>query len=66
MIDALVRDVRGGITGSQGGRFFAWVIGGGLPAAIAADWMTTVWDQNAGIYACSPAASVVEESPASG
>jgi glutamate/tyrosine decarboxylase-like PLP-dependent enzyme len=47
--------------GSQGGRFFGWVIGGGLPAAIAADWLTSVWDQNAGIYTAAPAAAVAEE-----
>ena len=61
VIDELVADVDAGILGSQGGRFFGWVIGGGAPAAMAADWLTTVWDQNAGIYACGPAASVVEE-----
>ncbi|MGZ6015541.1 MAG: pyridoxal phosphate-dependent decarboxylase family protein [Phenylobacterium sp.] len=61
VIDDLVADTEGGILGSQGGRFFAWVIGGGLPAAMAADWLTTAWDQNAGIHACGPAASVVEE-----
>jgi glutamate/tyrosine decarboxylase-like PLP-dependent enzyme len=61
VIDDLVADVEGGILGSQSGRFFAWVIGGGQPAAMAADWLTTVWDQNAGIFACGPAASVVEE-----
>lgn len=61
VIDDLVADVQGGMLGSQGGRFFSWVIGGGLPSAMAADWLTTVWDQNAGIYAAGPAASVVEE-----
>ena len=61
VIDELVADADAGILGSQGGRFFGWVIGGGVPAAMAADWLTTVWDQNAGIHACSPAASVVEE-----
>lgn len=61
VIDELVADTHGGIQGSQGGRFFSWVIGGGLPAAMAADWLTTVWDQNAGIHAASPAAAVVEE-----
>lgn len=61
VIDDLVADTAGGILGSQGGRFFSWVIGGGAPAAMAADWLTTVWDQNAGIHACGPAASVVEE-----
>jgi hypothetical protein len=45
---------------SSGGRFFAWVIGGTLPAAIGADWLTTVWDQNAPHYSTSPAAAVCE------
>ena len=61
VIDDLVADTQGGILGSQSGRFFGWVIGGGTPAAMAADWLTTAWDQNAGIHACGPAASVVEE-----
>ncbi|WP_372781029.1 aspartate aminotransferase family protein [Phenylobacterium sp.] len=61
VIDELVADTEGGILGSQSGRFFAWVIGGGAAAPMAADWLTTAWDQNAGIHACGPAASVVEE-----
>jgi glutamate/tyrosine decarboxylase-like PLP-dependent enzyme len=50
-----------GIVASGSGRYFGFVIGGTLPAAMAADWLTSAWDQNAGLYACSPAASVVEE-----
>ena len=61
VIDDLVADVEGGLIGSAGGRFFAWVIGGSVPASLAADWLTSAWDQNAGIYACSPAAGVIEE-----
>ena len=61
VVNELVAGVEGGITDSAGGRFFGWVIGGSLPAALAADWLTSAWDQNAGLYACSPAASVVEE-----
>ncbi|MGO9318374.1 MAG: pyridoxal phosphate-dependent decarboxylase family protein [Terracidiphilus sp.] len=61
VIDELIADVEGGILGSAGGRFFGWVIGGALPAALAADWLTAAWDQNASIYATGPAASVVEE-----
>ena len=50
-----------GVVASGSGRYFGFVIGGTLPAAMAADWLTSAWDQNAGLYACSPAASVVEE-----
>src|SRR5688572_6485443 len=61
VIDELARDTAGGLLGNAGGRFYGWVIGAGLPAALAADWLTATWDQNAGLYACSPAAAVVEE-----
>ena len=61
VIAELVRDVQGGIMGSGSGRFFAWVIGGALPSAVAADWLTSAWDQNAGLHATAPAAAVVEE-----
>jgi glutamate/tyrosine decarboxylase-like PLP-dependent enzyme len=61
VIDELARGAEGGLLGTAGGRFYGWVIGAGLPAAVAADWLTSVWDQNAGLYACGPAAAVVEE-----
>jgi glutamate/tyrosine decarboxylase-like PLP-dependent enzyme len=61
VINELARDAAGGLLGSAGGRFYGWVIGAGLPAALAADWLTATWDQNAGLYACGPAAAVVEE-----
>lgn len=61
VIEELVEDVEGGLLGMSGGRFYAWAIGGSLPAALAADWLTSAWDQNAALYACSPAAAIVEE-----
>lgn len=61
VIDELAQNAEGGIVGSTGGRFFGWIIGGTLPAALAADWLTSVWDQNAAIHACGPAEAVIEE-----
>ncbi len=61
VIDALVEGVRGGLQGSPTGRFFGWVIGGTLPVAVAADWLTSAWDQNAASHTLAPAAAVVEE-----
>src|SRR5215210_3104804 len=48
VIDELARTVDAGLTAMPSGRFFGWVIGGSLPSAVAADWLTTVWDQNTG------------------
>jgi glutamate/tyrosine decarboxylase-like PLP-dependent enzyme len=50
-----------GIVAEASGRYFGFVIGGAIPASLAADWLTSTWDQNAGLYVCGPAASVVEE-----
>lgn len=61
VIEHLLQATKDGFHGCAGGRFYAWVIGGSLDSALAADWLTSTWDQNAALYACSPAASVVEE-----
>jgi glutamate/tyrosine decarboxylase-like PLP-dependent enzyme len=44
-----------------GGRFFGFVIGGSLPVTVAANWLNTAWDQNAGLFAGSPIGTVLEE-----
>jgi glutamate/tyrosine decarboxylase-like PLP-dependent enzyme len=61
VIEELSEDAREGILHTGGGRFFGWVIGGGLPVSIAADWLTSAWDQNAAAYACAPSAAIIEE-----
>ena len=61
VIAALATAAEPGVVASSSGRFFGFVIGGATPAALAADWLTSVWDQNAGLYILGPAAGVVEE-----
>ena len=61
VVAALVEAVEPGLVATASGRYFGFVIGGAVPAAVAADMLTSVWDQNAGLYVGGPAASVVEE-----
>ncbi len=61
VIADLVAMTKDGLHAAVSGRFFAWVIGGALPSALAADWLTSAWDQNAAIYSTAPAAAVIEE-----
>src|SRR5438270_2230205 len=61
VVEELARNADPGIVASGGPRFFGFVVGGSVPAALAADWLTSAWDQNAGLFVLSPAAAVVEE-----
>ena len=64
VIDLLAATADPGLTAMPGGRFFGWVIGGTLPAALAADWLVSAWDQNAGLRYGAPAAAAIEEAAA--
>jgi glutamate/tyrosine decarboxylase-like PLP-dependent enzyme len=61
VVDLLAEACEPGLVAIPSGRFFGMVIGGALPAALGADWLTSAWDQNVGLRALTPAASAVEE-----
>jgi glutamate/tyrosine decarboxylase-like PLP-dependent enzyme len=65
IIEALSEAALDGTVASAGPRYFGFVIGGSVPAALAADWLVSAWDQNAAVHVLSPLASVIEEITAS-
>lgn len=61
VVDLLASACEPGLTGMPAGRFFGFVIGGSHPAALAADWLTSAWDQNSAMRNVTPAHSAVED-----
>ncbi len=61
VVDHLARAAEPGLTAMPSGRFFGFVIGGSHPAALAADWLVSAWDQNAGLRTVTPAHTAIED-----
>ncbi len=61
VIDLLAQHAEPGLMAMPAGRFYGWVIGGTLPAALAADWLVSAWDQNTGMRYATPGTTAVEE-----
>ena len=61
VLDLLASQAARGAVASGSPRYFGFVIGGSHPVALAADWLVSTWDQNAGIYATSPLSAVIED-----
>lgn len=61
VVDELARVAEPGLMAMPSGKFFGWVVGGTLPAALAADWMVSAWDQNTGLRYATPAVAAIEQ-----
>ncbi|MFD1078637.1 pyridoxal phosphate-dependent decarboxylase family protein [Longispora fulva] len=64
VVDLLAGLAEPGLMAMPSGRFFGWVIGGTLPAALAADWLVSAWDQNTGMRFATPGTAAAEEAAA--
>jgi glutamate/tyrosine decarboxylase-like PLP-dependent enzyme len=60
VLNEIVEVADPGLGAMSGPRFFGWVTGGTLPAAVGADWLTSIWHQNAGPATGAPAAAAFE------
>lgn len=60
-VDLLASAAEPGLTAMASGRFYGFVIGGTLPAAMAADWLVSAWDQNTGLRFATPGVVAAEE-----
>lgn len=60
-LEKLSSGVKSGLIGNRNPRYFGFVLAGTTPAALAADWLTSLWNQNGQVYNSSPAASIIEE-----
>jgi glutamate/tyrosine decarboxylase-like PLP-dependent enzyme len=61
VVEALADSAEPGVIATGSPRYFGFVIGGALPAALSADWLAAAWDQVGSLYVCGPSASVAEE-----
>lgn len=64
VIRELIEIAEPGLAAITAPRFFGWVMGGSNPTGVAADWLTSIWGQNAGNHMATPAAAAVETASA--
>jgi len=60
-LEQFARAMDPGLVASAGPRYFGFVVGAGLPAAMATEWLAAVWNQNVSLNALSPAGAAAEE-----